>query len=316
MGLQKPERAIVIGDTKEIHELVDALGKARRAPAHVAEVISPANPNLKEDINRAVAQHNPRFIIADFSNVHVASAFPDVSSFLSAGIRFFDALQLYETVFGRIPLSLLDERWLAQHISLNSRSIYDKLKRAMDIVAAIVFGSISLIFYPFLMLAIKLQDGGPVFYKQIRVGQHNQPILMWKFRSMTGSDQGSEVLKSRHTVTSFGRFLRKTRIDELPQLWNVLRGDLSLIGPRPEFPALVEEYSKQIPFYNIRHIAKPGLSGWAQLYHDNHPHHGTEVVATREKLSYDLYYLKHRSFMLDIVVALKTFKKLLTRSGI
>jgi lipopolysaccharide/colanic/teichoic acid biosynthesis glycosyltransferase len=95
-----------------------------------------------------------------------------------------------------------------------------------------------------------------------------------------------------------------------------LRGDLSLIGPRPEFPALVEEYNKQIPYYNVRHIVKPGLSGWAQLYHDNHPHHEAEVGATREKLSYDLYYLKHRSLTLDVVIALKTIKKLLTRSGV
>jgi lipopolysaccharide/colanic/teichoic acid biosynthesis glycosyltransferase len=139
---------------------------------------------------------------------------------------------------------------------------------------------------------------------------------MRKFRSMTGADSGSEVLKSKLRVTPLGKMIRRTRIDELPQLWNVFKGDLSLIGPRPEFPALVEEYRKHIPYYHLRHLVKPGLSGWAQLYHDNHPHHGSDVEATREKLSYDLYYLTHRSLTLDATIALKTVKKLLTRSGV
>lgn len=316
LGLQKPEQAVVIGDSAEVQELVHALHTAHRAPARVAEVISPQSVSLHEDITRAVLEHRARFVIADFTDPRVAEAFPEISSFLASGIRFFDALSLYETVFGRIPLSLLNERWLAQNISLYSRTIYDTLKRAMDIVVAIMLGIVSLFFYPFLILAIKLQDGGPIFYTQVRVGQNNQPIIMHKFRSMTGSDKGDEVLKSRLTVTPLGKILRRTRIDEIPQLWNVLRGDLSLIGPRPEFPALVEEYSKKIPYYNVRHIVKPGLSGWAQIYHDNHPHHEAEVAATREKLSYDLYYLKHRSLTLDIVIALKTIKKLLTRSGV
>lgn len=316
LGLSKPEQAIVIGDSSEVLDLVDALGKARRAPAHVVEVIPPTSETLVQDIKNAVATHNARFIIGDFSNPRVAMALPTTSTLLASGIRFFDALGLYETVFGRIPLSILDERWIAQNISLNSNSVYYTLKRAMDIVGALVLGIISLILYPFLVAAIKLQDGGAIFYTQIRVGKNNQEVVMRKFRSMNGSDNNKEVLKSRLIVTPLGTVLRKTRIDEIPQLWNVLRGELSLIGPRPEFPSIVEEYNKQIPFYNIRHIVKPGLSGWAQLYHDNHPHHGTAVEATREKLSYDLYYLKHRSFGLDVIIALKTLKKLLTRSGV
>ena len=138
---------------------------------------------------------------------------------------------------------------------------------------------------------------------------------MLKFRSMTGMDQGEEMLRSKHTVTPVGRMIRATRIDEIPQLWSVLTGDMSLIGPRPEFPAMVNEYAREIPYYNVRHLVRPGLSGWAQLYHDNHPHHGTEIEATREKLSFDLYYVKHRSLALDIAIALKTIKKVLTHRG-
>ena len=117
-------------------------------------------------------------------------------------------------------------------------------------------------------------------------------------------------------ITRVGKFLRKLRIDELPQLLNVLRGDLSLIGPRPELPELVRVYEKEIPYYNIRHLIKPGLSGWAQLYHENHPHYRANVSETKVKLSYDLYYIKNRSFFLDLKIALKTIKVLLSRSGV
>lgn len=140
---------------------------------------------------------------------------------------------------------------------------------------------------------------------------------MLKFRTMTFANDGGkwkeEGLKNK--VTRVGAFLRKTRVDELPQLWNVLRGDISLIGPRPEFHDAVQQYGQQIPYYNVRHLIKPGLSGWAQIYHDNHPHHGLDVDATAEKLSYDLYYIKNRSIVLDAIIALKTLKTLILSRG-
>ena len=165
-------------------------------------------------------------------------------------------------------------------------------------------------------VAIKLEDGGPVFITQDRVGQDNELIRMYKFRTMYRNEVNLAADASDNTVTKVGKILRITRLDELPQLWNVLRGDLSFIRPRPELPSGVALYEKEIPYYGVRHLIKPGLSGWAQLYHDNHPHHGAEVEATREKLSYDLYYLKHRSLLLDVIIILKTVKKLLTRSGV
>ena len=315
LGLQKPEPTIVVGSRPEVLELMNALEHASHAPARVAAHLDPGSPSILEDIQHAVAEQEARFIIADFNDQRVSKVFPDMYNLLLAGVRFFDAMALYEQVFGRIPLSILDDRWIGRNISRYSHTLYDPLKRIMDMAAALVLGTISLVFYPFLIIAIKLQDGGPIFYSQVRVGKNNRLITMHKFRSMTGADEGAQVLKSKLKVTPVGQVIRKTRIDEIPQLWNVFKGDLSLIGPRPEFPALVEEYSRHIPYYNFRHLVKPGLSGWAQLYHDNHPHHEAEVGATREKLSYDLYYMKHRSLALDIIIALKTIKKLLTRSG-
>ena len=314
--LWHPERAIAVGSGPEIQELAVALNAAHRAPARIAAIIDPSEEDLAGELRAAVARYRVRMVIADWDNPRVSAVFGDISSYIAAGVRFFDATGLYESMFGRISLHRVDNRWVARHVSRYGHTLYDPLKRAMDIAAALVLGAASLAFYPFLIIAIKLQDGGPVFYTQVRVGQNNKLIVMRKFRSMSGTDNSSEVLKSKLVVTSVGRIIRTTRIDEIPQLWNVLKGDLSLIGPRPEFPALVEEYVKNIPYYNLRHLVKPGLSGWAQLYHDNHPHHGTEVEATQEKLSYDLYYLTNRSLMLDATIALKTIKKLLTRSGV
>jgi lipopolysaccharide/colanic/teichoic acid biosynthesis glycosyltransferase len=132
---------------------------------------------------------------------------------------------------------------------------------------------------------------------------------------MTGSDEGEDVLQSKHEVTKVGRFLRKTRLDELPQLWSVVRGDQSLIGPRPELPELVKHYAERIPYYNTRHLIKPGLSGWAQIHDYDVPRKGADVERTKRKLSYDLYYVKNRSLLLDVHVALKTIKALVSRSG-
>lgn len=317
-GLQKPEAAIAVGSRGEVAELVRALDAAPRAPARVAVHLNPASPTIVEDVRQAVAEYQAKFIIADFHDSRVASAFPDMYNFLAVGIRFFDAMELYEEVFGRIPLAILDERWFARNVSRFAHTWYDPLKRAMDMGAAAVAGALSLAFYPLIILAIKLDDGGPVFVSLPRIGQDGKTIHIHKFRSMNGNDAGNygKGGASKLSVTRVGKVLRKTSLDELPQFWNVLVGQLSLVGPRPETPALVGVYAGEIPFYHARHLIKPGITGWAQIYHANDPHAVTDVEATKEKLSYDLYYLKHRSLTLDIVIALKTIKKLITRSGV
>ncbi|HVZ75658.1 MAG TPA: sugar transferase [Candidatus Paceibacterota bacterium] len=317
LGLQKQESAVAVGSRDELLALVRALDEAPRAPARVAAVVDPLSPTVVEDIKLAVAEHRARFVIADFSDPLVLRGFPEMYNFLAAGVRFFDAMDLYETVFGRVPLSIITERWLARNVSRQAHAWYDSIKRLMDIVIGLVGGLASLVFYPFIILAIKLDDGGPIFVSLPRVGKDGQIVYIKKFRSMSGNDSGDYGAggTTKLAVTRVGRVLRKTSLDELPQFWNVIIGKLSLIGPRPETPALAEIYRKEIPYYDMRHLITPGISGWAQLYHANDPHHGTEVEATREKLSYDLYYLKHRSLLLDVVIAMKTIKKLLTRSG-
>jgi lipopolysaccharide/colanic/teichoic acid biosynthesis glycosyltransferase len=316
--LRSLEAAVVVGEGAIIDELVRALGAAHRSPVRVTQVLRPNSPTLAEDVRKAIDTQQARAVIADWSDPRVAQAFPRLDAYLARGIRFFDATALYEEVFGRISLARLNDRWFAGNVSRHAHASYDTLKRAMDICIALPLGLISLVLYPFIALAIKLEDGGSVFVSLPRVGESDTIIYIKKFRSMTGNDAGDygKTGASKLSVTQVGKILRDLRLDEFPQLWGVVRGDLSLIGPRPETPSLVEIYEKEIPYYGMRHLIKPGLSGWAQLYHDNHPHAVTDVAATQEKLSYDFYYLKHRSLVLDAAVALKTIKKLLTRSGV
>ncbi len=317
LGLQRKEPAILVGVGREMDELADALRGAPHAPTALVATIAPG-PNLAAEVASAVATYHPRFIIADFNDPRVSSAFPNLYNYLFAGIRFVEATALYEDVFGRIALSHINDQWIARNVSRSSHLLYDPFKRLMDIVVAVPAALVALVLYPFVALAILIDTGFPVFISMPRIGEGGRIINVHKFRSMTGNDAANYGADgtSKFSVTRVGGFIRLFRLDELPQLWEVIIGRQSLIGPRPESPSLVEHYSKEIPYYGVRHVVRPGLSGWAQLYHDNHPHHGAEVEATREKLSYDLYYLKHRSLLLDATIALKTIKKLLTRSGV
>jgi lipopolysaccharide/colanic/teichoic acid biosynthesis glycosyltransferase len=205
---------------------------------------------------------------------------------------------------------------LLENISIQTpHYAYDFLKRTVDIIGALVLLLPCFVIFPAVVIAIKIEDGGPVFYRTERVGQYNRIINILKFRTKNGSDTGTDALKSTLVDTKIGTFMRKTRVDELPQLINVLRGDLSFIGPRPEMPTLADVYAKEIPFYQMRHVIKPGLSGWAQINNYDAPRGGIDIPRTVEKLSFDLYYLRHRSFLLDIEIALKTINTLILRTG-
>jgi len=237
-------------------------------------------------------------------------------AFESHSIQFFNLPLVYEQLHHRILPALVGEEWLLENVSARSpHYAYDFLKRTVDIVGAFFFLIPCMVIFPLVFVAIKLEDGGPIFYRTKRTGQYNKPIEIVKFRTMTGMDDGMVTVNTKFVVTKVGHILRKTRIDELPQLLNILRGDLSFIGPRPEFPARAEVYAENIPYYNLRHLIKPGLSGWAQINKFEVPRGALDVELTRDKLSFDLYYLKHRSFFLDIEITLKTVNTLLARSG-
>ncbi len=316
-GHYEKQPALLIGSGEEMKELLlEVNGNTRYNLSFVSsiDVADVSAIDIQEDIITTVYSNDIKIIAVDFSHENVAPLLPHLYNLIFSKVRFIDSHRIYEDIFDRIPLSIVTYSWFLENISVSPNYTYDFLKRVMDFVLSLILSLVSLVFYPFVYLAIKLDDRGPIFITQGRVGKDGKSINLHKFRSMSRSE--SSIHKSKeNVVTRVGSFLRKTRIDELPQLWNVLVGDISLIGPRPELPSGVEIYDKEIPYYNIRHLIKPGLSGWAQIHQENHPHHGAEVVLTAEKLTYDIYYIKNRSFLLDVKIALKTIKALLSRSG-
>ncbi|MEK7610105.1 MAG: exopolysaccharide biosynthesis polyprenyl glycosylphosphotransferase [Patescibacteria group bacterium] len=323
INMSRKQLAIIVGTGEDIKDLYDEINTNSRYGLIFKQHIQPQSSvdQTVSKIAEAVKSSGASIIVADLHDKNIESAMPFLYSLIFSGTQIIDASKLYESVFDRIPLSMVGERWLVENsaMALGSRRVYDTLKRLMDIIIAFITGLISLVFYPFVYLAIKLEDKGNVFISQERVGKNGKPILITKFRSMTSDDSGSygeNGGKSILKVTSIGKCIRLTRIDELPQLWSVIKGNQSLIGPRPELPALTKVYEKEIPYYNVRHLIKPGLSGWAQISHQAHPHHAVAVNDTRDKLSYDLYYIKNRSLMLDIRIALQTAKSVLSRQGV
>ena len=272
--------------------------------------------DFQKQIMNPVFEKNISTIILDLEDKDLQKDIPHFYNLIFSKIKFLDIHKVYEDVFDRIPLSLIHYNWFLENLSFSQKHIYAIFKRGMDICIALPLSLISLLIYPFVYLAIHIEDKGSLFYCPERIGKNNGIIKLFKFRTMTKvPSNGGEWGEDENRVTRVGAFLRKWRIDELPQLWNVLKGDLSLIGPRPEFVLAVDQYEKKIPHYGIRHLIKPGLSGWAQIYQKEAPHHSADIKLTTEKLSYDLFYIKNRSLLIDLKIALKTLKTLVSRTG-
>ncbi|MEK7575523.1 MAG: sugar transferase [Patescibacteria group bacterium] len=247
------------------------------------------------------AKKNPEFVHSLYEMILLGKTISDFDKF-------------YESITGKIPVYLIDKIWFLENLAEIDKKVFEKFKRVADIILAILFFIPLIILYPFIAVAIKINSNGHVFYRQKRVGKNSEVFEIMKFRSMVinaevnGAQWASE---NDGRITFIGNILRKTRIDELPQIWNVLKGNLSFIGPRPERPEFVKQLTGQIPYYSMRHLVRPGLSGWAQI---NFPY-GASVEDSMEKMQYDLYYIKNRSFFLEISIILKTITVILSRQG-
>ncbi|MBI2121710.1 MAG: sugar transferase [Candidatus Sungbacteria bacterium] len=231
---------------------------------------------------------------------------------LGVGITEFTAF--HEMLTGKIPLSLIGEVWFLENLAGSQKDIYEFFKRVLDIGLAILLGIPFLVLLPLTAIFIKINSPGRIFFRQKRVGKNGKEFFLIKFRSMVQTAEKLGGFKNesedrRHT--GVGKFLRKIYIDELPQIINVLRGEMSFIGPRPERPEYVRELKEKIPFYEMRLLVPPGITGWAQINMEN----DASVEDAPEKMQYDLYYIKNRSFLLDILVALRTIFIILRRPG-
>lgn len=316
------QSAILIGTGNEMKELLDEVnGNSHYDIKFISsiDVKDLSAINIQEDIVGPIYENNIKIVAVDFSHENVSPLLPHLYNLIFSKVRFIDSHRIYEDIFDRVPLSLVNYSWFLENISVSPKFTYDFLKRVMDILISLPLLLVPIVALPFVWVARKMEGNLEVFTFQKRVGQNNQIIELMKFGTMLFNDQGDWQGKGRENkVTKVGAFLRKTRLDEFPQLWNVIRGDISLIGPRSEFPEAVSRYEKELPYYNIRHLIKPGLSGWAQIYSDPNlnPHHDTDVSKTKNKLSYDIFYIKNRSFWLDIKISLKTVRELLSRRGV
>jgi sugar transferase (PEP-CTERM system associated) len=229
-------------------------------------------------------------------------------------VRVEDAATTYERITGKILVDDLKPSWLVFSDGFNASRVTRVVKRLFDLACAVAAFVVAAPLMLLTALAIRLDSPGPIFYCQERVGESGRRFTLCKFRSMRiDAEQGTPVWAADKDdrVTRVGRFIRLTRLDELPQLWNVLRGDMSFVGPRPERPFFVDQLAETIPLYMARHAVKPGITGWAQVKY----RYGASVEDALEKLRYDLYYIKHLSLVFDLTILIDTVKVIVSGKG-
>lgn len=271
---------------------------------------APPSPNRFEHIRSLQEASGCDALMVDRHAVADPERTRTLSQLKLTHVRMYSVERVGEMLTGRVGLAHIDENFLDDYAK---HYFYGYLKRLTDVLAVLAMAPVALPASALVALAVRLESKGPAVFRQVRVGLFGRPFVMLKFRSMTTEDDAPAQFAKKQDprVTRVGRVIRKYRLDEIPQLWNVLTGDMSLIGPRPEQAPMVEQFSQSIPYYPYRHLVRPGLSGWAQVQQGYVGTHEETVT----KLSYDLYYVKHCSFALDLLIAVKTLRTLLTGYG-
>lgn len=316
LSIAEREKAVLIGEGQAVDEV---LGVVKDNPKYYVDFVAHLAPSALPDGTlatelRKYQVQGVHLIIIDTRDPRVRAELPSMYDAMLAGGTFIEFSVFYEILFDRVPSAHIDHAWLLEHLPHRNLG-YAVAKRLLDFFGALAGIIIASPFILAALGALLVGGGGKPFIRHERVGRGNRTFYIVKLRTMLFNDHGDPELQQKNRVTRLGKFLRKTRIDELPQLWNILKGELSFIGPRPELPSIAKVYEEEIPYYEVRHLITPGLSGWAQIYDYDAPRGGADVERTRRKLSYDMYYLKHRSFGLDLAIALKTLRALLSFSG-
>lgn len=310
--LQKSLRikAVFLGAGPQTLELKDWLFKNPQLGYQVLGIIAPDNLDELEKL-----WHEQKFslIVSAVNLERREKTTKTLLNYLKKSVGVTDLNEFYENITGRVSIATIQEIWFLKNISEAERKIYESIKRVGDIGGSVILGLATLALYPFVALGSKLSKIETVFFKQHRVGKDSKIFTLVKFRSQrinVASEQMRKPLDSE--IPLFGKFLRKTHIDELPQSWNIIRGEMSFIGPRPEKPNFVEKLKQEISFYDMRLLVKPGIAGWAQVHN---PYASPTIEDTLEKLQYDLYYIKNRSLLLDLSIAFKTLIILFSGAG-
>ncbi len=283
-----------------------------------AEGPSDANPDVIgtiDDIPAIVRQHQVERVVVSLADARGKLPMDRLLDMKLDGVVFDHLASVYEEYTGKIAVENLRPSWLIFSEGFRKSRTLTAAKRAIDLVVAAALLVLTIPLMLLVALAVRLTSAGPALYHQQRVGQNNRVFTVHKFRSMRNDAEartGAVWARRNDTrITPVGAFIRKTRLDELPQLWNVLRGEMSLVGPRPERPEFVQMLTREIPFYRQRHAVKPGLTGWAQVCYT----YGASVEDAMEKLQYDLFYIKNLSIGLDLFILFKTVQTVVLKRG-
>lgn len=303
-------RVAFVGWNDEAAELDGLLKKYPNLGYDVVAVIR----DRFDDLPSLLQQHRVNLVVLAMSPRTSPELARPLYESIYLKVAFTDCIPFYEQITGMVPVSAITRVWFLENLRESSKRFYDSVKRTADIVLAIVILAVTIIIGPFIALAIRLDSRGPALFRQRRVGKDGALFKIIKFRTMRedAEPEGAQwATRDDDRVTRVGRVLRLTRLDELPQVWNVFRGEMSFIGPRPERPEFVRELTAAMPFYTMRHLVRPGLTGWAQVNYG----YAASITQNLRKLQYDLYYIKNRSPFVDLVILLRTIGTVLTAKG-
>lgn len=314
------ERVYVLGDGPRAHGLINMIRARNDIGMEVIERPRGVDSAGSEDAFAADlrALSGPRLlvdrVIVTLEDRRGAMPVQELLMLRVKGVVIEESNSLIERLSGRVPLEGLNPSALIFTQGFNVRSWLRFSRRLFSIFISFVALAVCLPILPFVILAVRLSSPGPIFFRQIRVGLGGRPFAIYKFRTMRQDAEANGAqwaTKNDSRITRVGRFMRMTRLDEIPQLWNILRGDMGFVGPRPERPEFVQWLIKEIPYYSLRHMIRPGLTGWAQVRYQ----YGASVEQTKRKLEYDLYYIKHISLGLDLLILFETIKTVILRRG-
>ncbi len=323
------KKVLLVGEVSNIKTIIDAFANADpnykiigfincECSKKKAVKFKGLKEYAPEDMHQIIKDESiSEVVIASYNSENITpSIYSDLIVLLEQGFPIKEYTQVYEDLTSRVPVQFVGKDFYKYFpFSRNNKNkLYLTYRRLFDILLSIVGLTIGLIILPFILIGNLIGNRGQLFYTQKRVGENGVPFKIYKYRTMIkDAETGAAVwaTKNDSRITAFGRFLRTSRLDEIPQFLNILKGDMSLIGPRPERPYFVKELSQVIPFYETRHIVKPGLTGWAQVK----SRYGSSVDDSLLKLQYDLYYIKHRSFLLDINILVKTLSTVIFFRG-
>lgn len=324
MGIRRP--VVIVGSDPHARELAEKIHRNDRYGYRVAGVVRDDDEPLPAWMwNDGVTVMNDMQelkVLAREERVHTIvvsdqkfqAVYGELYDLIPLRINFFQLTSFWEAFDETIPIYATRETWFLENFNRGPNKAYHFIKRIFDLILALLLLPLILLLSFVTGILVKLTSKGPAIYKQIRVGRNERQFTIYKFRSMVvdAEKNGAQWAgENDPRITPFGNFMRKTRLDELPQIINVLKGQMSFIGPRPERPEFVQDLSKSIPHYHLRHLVKPGLTGWAQVKY----RYGSSEEDAATKLMYDLYYVKNVSFVLDFKIALKTILIILSKGG-